>query len=165
MEPDSIPAEVLSVLGSPPRRWGRMDLLSRLAVVGVGRLLQKERGLDEGNRIPQGQNIGLVAGTRYGSLVTDLAFAQTIVTGEGNPSPLLFGYTLPNIALSEAASHFGIRGPVYSVFSSEEPLVRAREEAMRLLQYHLGISAMIAGELDVFPAGDKVLAVKFELVV
>ncbi len=140
--------EILSILGSVPKRWGRMDAISRLAVVEVGRFLLGEGLLDPvTHRLPPEFVAGLIAGTRRGSLVTDIMYAETLKQGVGVASPLLFSYTLANIALAEAASHYGITGPVYSIYS-EDPLKDARLEARRWVSGAKDFTTMIAGTID-----------------
>jgi hypothetical protein len=132
--------EVLAVLGTLPKRWGRMDRLSRLAVVEVGRLPRAGRG-------------GLIGFTRRGSLATDLAYVATLRQGLALASPTLFSYTLANIALAEAASHYGLTGPVFSIFA-ENPggEAEAEAEARCWLADDRSLDFMIVGELDVYPA-------------
>ncbi|PXF54602.1 MAG: hypothetical protein C4B58_15785 [Deltaproteobacteria bacterium] len=52
--------EILAIIGSIPRRWGRMDLLSRMAVVAVGRALY-DSGLLDGktNKVGSADIVGL----------------------------------------------------------------------------------------------------------
>jgi len=146
---DPVPA-TLAVLGFPPKRWGRMDRISRLAVVEVGRALRAAGLLREkaGKLLVTGSG-GLIGATRYGCLATDLAFAETLNAGLNLASPTLFSYTLPNIALAEAASHYGLTGPVYSLFSGDPG--EAEAEARRWLAEESGVDFMVAGTLDIVP--------------
>lgn len=143
--------ETLAVIGVVPKRWGRMDRLSRLAVVEVG-LALRGAGLlpDEPGKVVVSGSGGLIGAGRYGSLVTDLAFAATLAAGLNLASPTLFSYTLPNIALAEAASHYGLTGPVYSLFSGDP--AEAESEARRWLAEAAGPDFMVAGTLDIVPA-------------
>lgn len=160
--------EILAILGELPKRWGRMDRLSRLAVVEVGRVLQDAGRLEPaaGISICRGQG-GLIGATRRGSLATDLAYAETLALGSGMASPTLFSYTLPNIALAEAASHFHLTGPVYSIFVAG-PEDGAEAAAQRWLADDGSLDFMVAGELDVYPdplqAGAEVISVNFKIV-
>ena len=139
-----------------PSRWRRMDLRSRMAVVEVGRALRTTDLLDERtNRVYSDRTVGLIAGTRWGSLSTDLAFCETLAQGPELASPILFSYTLANIALAEAASHFRLTGPVYSVFADDNPMDDAVQEAVRWLSFQTDISAVLAGELDIPPAYEE----------
>lgn len=141
--------DVLAHLGVLPKRWGRMDGLSRLAVVEVGRALRQEGLLiaeDEGFSVRSCG--GLIGFTRRGSLATDLAYAETLKEGPEMASPLLFSYTLPNTALAEAASHYGLTGPVYSIFSDLKE--SGDEEARRWLADDSTLDFMVVGDLDYY---------------
>ncbi|MBU0483416.1 MAG: hypothetical protein KKB30_02745 [Proteobacteria bacterium] len=144
--------DILAVLGELPKRWGRMDRISRLAVVEVGRVLLAggllTRDADLASCRGRG---GLIGMTRRGSLATDLAYADTLKQGPEMASPTLFSYTLPNIALAEAASHYALTGPVYSVFA-DDPGAGGEGEARRWLKDDSSLDFMIVGELDVYPA-------------
>ena len=148
--------EVLAIIGSVPRRWGRMDLLSRMAVVAVGRALCDSGLLDRRtNKVRSADIVGLIAATRWGSLITDLAFCETMGQGPELASPTVFSYTLPNIALAEAAGHFGLTGPVYSIFAEHDLMEKAKQEAMLWLSNQPEISAMVAGRLDIPPSFEE----------
>lgn len=145
---------VVDLLGTLPRRWGRMDPLSRLALVGVGAALNKSSWHHAGVvTIPLGLTVGLVAATRWGSLSTDLTFCRTFAEDPLQASPTLFSYTLPSVPLSEVASHFGLRGPVYSIFGNKDLFFAAQTEAQSWLGAKNGIDTMIYGVLDMPPPG------------
>ncbi len=146
-ENEHISTDILDLLGSDvPRRWGRMDLSSRIAIASVA-MLKKGAALPE----PL-ENCGFIVGSRFGSLATDLSYAAGLLAGQ--PSPILFSYTLPNIAPSEAASFFGMRGPVYAVLDSILPLQAARGEAERLFDHIPGLDYMLYAAIDVLSGGD-----------
>ncbi len=111
---DKIIIESLSskLLPLKPKRWGRMDILSKFIILGCAQTLNEAK--DELK-----PETGLLLATKYGSLDTDIKYAQTISTSINEASPILFGYTLPNIAISEAASLFNLRGSVYATYSNE----------------------------------------------
>jgi len=139
-----IPPSVREFFHGPvPRRWGRMDVLSRLAVAGLG-LLLRETGL-----ALHGRTAGFVAGTACGCLHTDQAFLKSL--DSASPSPLLFGYTLPSTAPAEAATFYKLTGPVYSVFDRADPYKSALSEASRLLDFIPGLDLMFFGRLDACP--------------
>lgn len=143
-----------AVIGGLPERWLRMDLMSQVAVLEVGRLLRSLGHLDTTGKIKKDLSCALIIGSRYGSLTTDLQYAASLADGIEFASPALFGYTLPNIAPAEAACHYGITGPVFALLD-KEPRVAAHTEAKRWRQY-LGPDALIIyGELDVTPAPQK----------
>ncbi|WP_163335671.1 hypothetical protein [Desulfopila sp. IMCC35008] len=148
-------AETAELLGSIPGRWGRMPRLSRLVLVETGRILRCEKnGISgESERLcDAGKNVGLVGATRRGSLHTDLAFRQTMASGPGLASPALFGYTLPNTPLAEAAVVFGLTGPVYALFDENGTLLnRAEKEAAALLEHMASLDFMLACAFDHYP--------------
>ena len=125
-------------------------------------------GSPEAGRCKRGGLIGL---TRRGSLATDLAYATTLKEGVAMASPTLFSYTLANIALAEAAGHYGLTGPVYAVFAAE-PGAGGEDEARRWLDHDPSLDFMVAGELDVYPvspedragAANEVVSVNFKIV-
>ena len=165
---DLPPEEILVVLGELPKRWGRMDRISRLAVVETGRAL-KAAGIlsfEKGLPVITGRG-GLIGVTSRGSLATDLDYAATFNQGPEIASPILFSYTLPNTALAEAASHYGLTGPVYSLFSEEEE-TDGRLEAERWLGEDPGLNFMVAGKLDVYPdlsdTDVEIISVNFKIV-
>lgn len=147
---DNQPAEsILTLLGAIPGRWGRMTPLSRLLIIETARVLQHRRILDCGQRLSDlGKKVGLIGGTRRGSLHTDQAFISTKEAGPGLASPALFGYTLANIPLAEAAVAHGLVGPVYAVFDAKSPLESAQDEARRLLSMQINLDLMLACEFD-----------------
>lgn len=143
--------ETLAVIGFAPKRWGRMDRISRLTVVEVGRALRLAGLLrDEPEKVGVSTTGGLIGATRYGCLATDLAFAESMSGGLDLASPTLFSYTLPNTALAEAASHYGLIGPVYALFSGDA--AEAENEARRWLGESPGPDFMVAGVIDIVPA-------------
>lgn len=137
--------EILDLLGGKlPARWGRMDRLSRAVAVHVGMVLR-----DIPLEMKDGE-WGLICGTRYGCLETDLAFKASMSHDASMASPLLFSYTLPNIGLSEAASIFRIIGPVYVVYDLDSPFETARENASMWLSTDLFSGSIIYGAIDFF---------------
>jgi hypothetical protein len=147
---DDQPTErVVALLGAIPGRWGRMTPLSRLLIVETARVLQHSGILGCGQRLSDlGKKVGLIGGTRRGSLHTDQAFIATMEAGPGLASPALFGYTLANIPLAEAAVTHGLVGPVYAVFDAKTPLESAQNEARRLLAMQKDLDLMLACEFD-----------------
>ncbi len=140
---------IISLLGNIPGRWGRMSPLSRLLIVETAYLLKEDGIFVRGQRLSEtGQKIGLIGGTKRGSLRTDQEFIASMADGPGLASPSLFGYTLPNIPLAEAASFFGLTGPVYAIFDTRNPLEKALDEARRLLLMQKKLTLMLACEFD-----------------
>lgn len=152
-----IAPEVAGLLGEVPKRWGRMDLASRTALVAVAALL-RDSGIPVSRGPDDGPCIGLVVATNNGCLATDVAFSRTIA--DGAASPMLFGYTLANIPLAEAASHCGLTGPVYAVYGTA---ARARAEAAGWLAPAGPAAMMITGTIDV-PACGREITVNIEVI-
>jgi len=145
--------QILQFIGDFPGRWGRMDKISRLTVIEVGKILGSA-GLIAGRRhlLPDTFRIGLVVGSRRGSLGSDLAFMASMQEDFRMASPALFGYTLPSISLAEAACHFGLRGPVYSLLHYDQAGQQAEREAEFWLFADQGLNAMIWGNVDCYPS-------------
>src|SRR5213595_270808 len=87
-------------LGSarPGPRFGRLDLLSRLAVLAVESLQV------DFDSVPR-DRIGICLAVRAGSLTTDVEYWKDR-DAAGGPSPTLFAYTLPSSALGEIAIRY-----------------------------------------------------------
>jgi 3-oxoacyl-(acyl-carrier-protein) synthase len=153
------------ILGQIPERWGRMDLLSRATLLAVGRTLRGAGLLDGSSGMPWARGrIGLIAGSRRGSLATDLAYAETLRQGADCASPALFSYTLPNIALAEAAIHYHLTGPVYSLLS-DTPMAEAEATARLWLVAGGNLDCILAGETDALPdSGGPVIIADFRVV-
>jgi len=97
---------------NPPVRYRRFDRYCQIGCAAIA-LTLKDAGMDcaESTR-----PIGIIASTRYGCFETDLAFYATAREEEGiYASPSLFAFTLPGIAISEAAIHFRLTGPTFTV--------------------------------------------------
>lgn len=124
-----------------------MNPLSRVLLVEAGRKLLEKSIIETGQKCTdRGLCVGLIGATRRGCLYTDYAFRDSME--EGLPSPVLFGYTLPNSPLGEAAGQFGLTGPVYALFDEEDPLKKAEEEAKKLLVFQPELSLMLACEFE-----------------
>ncbi len=164
---DQVDKKVEDILVTIPSRWGRMPPLSRAVVVEAGKTLQQNNILPSGsNRDEARKTIGLIGGTRYGSLTTDLAFTETLKNNIALASPAIFGYTLANIPLAEAANQFNLTGPVYAVIDHKNPFTKASKEARRLLATQNNLDLMLACEFDSYYHKDKreQLSVTFTLI-
>ena len=152
------------LLGNLPERWGRMGLMSRAALVEVGCVLKKEGMLNDDATLIPGWNGGLIVCSKKGSLAVDIEYAQTVKSGPGMASPHLFGYTLPNIPLAEAAIQYGLTGPVFCMIS-DDPYEEALLVAQQWLEDISGTKIiMVAGALDVIPDDPKPkVAAKFKI--
>jgi 3-oxoacyl-[acyl-carrier-protein] synthase II len=104
------PAE--SIYTRPPIRYRRFDDYSRIGCAAIA-LALRDAGLD---RAESPSPIGIIAATRYGCFDTDLAYYATTKEDQGAfASPNLFSFTLPGIVLGEAAIHFRLTGPTFTV--------------------------------------------------
>ncbi|MBM9519750.1 hypothetical protein JWG39_07930 [Desulforhopalus vacuolatus] len=141
--------QVTELLGTLPKRWGRMSPLSRLLIVEFASLLQDQDLLQIGERLDEkGLRAGLIGSTTRGSLFTDQAFVDTMDGNSALASPALFGYTLANIPLAEIALTFGLTGPVYALFATKSPLPTAEKEAALLLKTQANLDIMFACDFD-----------------
>jgi len=141
--------ETIDIIKEIPSRWGRMPPLSRLVVVETGRELKRHGLLQIDKNISRsGKTAGLIGGTSKGSLCADLDFARTWQQDPEFASPALFGYTLANIPLAEAANHFGLIGPVYAIIDENNPFQSAIEECRRTFNQSKNIDLMLACHFD-----------------
>jgi hypothetical protein len=113
----SKPRQLVRMLGSEldtapvqMARWSRLDHYGRAIVAAVaGALATRERQ-------PRDLTCGLYAASAYSCFETNAAFHRGFLEkGARLASPLLFPYTLPGAAASEAAQRFGLTGE-YLVF-------------------------------------------------
>ena len=101
-----------SLYTRPPVRYRRFDDYSRIGCAAIA-LALIDAGLD---RAENPRPIGIIAATRYGCFDTDLAYYATAKADRGVfASPNLFSFTLPGIVLGEAAIHFRLTGPTFTV--------------------------------------------------
>lgn len=164
---DQVGEDLIPIIGGIPKRWGRMNPMSRVLIVEVGRMLRRQNIIGQGDRCSTlGVAAGLIGATKRGCLKTDYDFLDSIDDTSGLASPALFGYTLPNIPLAEAAGQYGLTGPVYALFETEDPFEKAVQEAQTLLQYHSELSLMLACEFDHFetPAANDTLLLNLKIV-
>jgi len=152
------------ILVTVPERWGRMDLLSQATLLAVGEVLHKASLLDNHGKVVSDLVVGLVGGTRRGSLRTDLDYIETLAEGPDFASPALFGYTLANIPLAEAAVHYRLTGPVFSLFSID-PFNEAVTVAKQWLRDPLSrCKTIVVGQFDALPGdGSDIINVDFDI--
>jgi 3-oxoacyl-(acyl-carrier-protein) synthase len=146
-----IPAES-EIYAALPERYRRFDAYCRIGCAAIA-LALKDAGWDGiGAPCP----IGIIASSRYGCFETDLEFYETAREENGiYASPTLFSYTLPGIAISEAAIHFRLTGPTFVV---GDPVGRRGVHALSIAVDLLcsGICpTVLAGWLD---AGNRLLS-------
>jgi 3-oxoacyl-(acyl-carrier-protein) synthase len=84
----------------PFARFGRMDPLSKVAMVAAGLVLRDFRG--------DCTEVAQVGGTALGCVAVDDTFEETRLAGA--PSPAQFVYTLPSMFQGEIAIRHGLRG-------------------------------------------------------
>jgi len=109
---DPLIPPVEEIYSNPPVRYRRFDRYCQIGCAAVA-LALKDAGMD---RAESTQPVGIIASTRYGCFETDRAFYATVREEEGiYASPNLFAFTLPGIAISEAAIHFKLTGPTFTV--------------------------------------------------
>jgi 3-oxoacyl-[acyl-carrier-protein] synthase II len=132
------------IYADPPLRYRRFDSYCRIGCAAIALALQ-DSGME---RAETTRPIGIIASTRYGCFETDLAFHATAEKIGIYASPGLFSYTLPGIAIGEAAILFQLTGPTFTV---GDPVGqrgrRAIEIAVDLLSSGT-CPAVLAGWLD-----------------
>ena len=85
------------------KRFGRMDLMSQLAVLAV-------ESLGINFEAQRRDRVGICLEARAGSLATDMDYWNGR-NQPGGPSPTLFAYTLPSAAIGEIAIRHRLTGP------------------------------------------------------
>lgn len=142
----------------PVQRYGRFDMYTRLGCAAVA-LTLKDAGFREGE---VSEPIGMVVSTSYEVMETDIAYYQTTLEqGGALSSPNLFSYTLPVTVLGECAILFRLTGPTFCVGDSDEPGIRAMQNAASMIVSGK-TTRMLAGWIDSLPAnvaatGDQLL--------
>lgn len=104
-------------------RFGRLDLMSQLALLAVEKL-----GINF-DLFPR-ERIAICLAAKAGSLATDVEFWKGR-DAAGGPSPTLFAYTLPSAALGEIAIRHKLTGPNLCFVGDDKMLL---PEATDLLQ-------------------------------
>ena len=138
-----------ALFAEPFPRYGRLDGFSRLGLAGMA-LALADAGLDGWQ---EKRPVGIVAGSRFGCLGTDLDYFKDVLpAGGGLASPNLFAYTLPNTMLGEAAIRFGLTGPGYVLSVSAGTYFAPVEVALETLAAGEA-PAMLAGFCELPPAG------------
>lgn len=104
-------------------RFGRMDLLSRLALLSVELMGIDFEGMDR-------SRIGVCLAVTAGSLPTDIEYWKGR-NDVGGPSPTLFAYTLPSSAIGEIAIRYRLTGPNLCFVGANTTLAREAGELIR----------------------------------
>ena len=109
-EPMIPPAK--AIFAQPLVRYGRFDDYTRLGCAAIA-LALKDAHLEEAT---EKRPLGVVVSTIYECFESDIAYHQTTIEEDGlYASPNLFSYTLPGIVIGEAAIHFKLTGPTFTV--------------------------------------------------
>ena len=116
------------VSGNAHERFGRMDLLSKYVSVAVEML-----GLPLLGKQDLRLETTIVMGTMGGCYGADLDFYRGILQGDG-PSPIMFAYTLPTIALGEVAIRHRLGGASYCFMAGADSGLLALWESVKLLE-------------------------------
>lgn len=90
------------VYDKPYTGFGKLNAPDKLAFSASALLLSDFSDVDC-------ENTGICLATTFGSLSTDILFAESIVSGF--PSPALFSATLPSSPVSDIAILFNLKGP------------------------------------------------------
>jgi hypothetical protein len=94
-------------LGMDYIKFFKMDILSKLAILAAESILRET----ELYNIDDNDNVAVVLANASSSLIADARYQQTITNPENYfPSPSLFVYTLPNIAIGEICIKHKIYG-------------------------------------------------------
>ncbi len=131
-------------LGSVHRKFYKMDDLCKAAFIGSEALIGAS-GLTERY---SGDRIGIVLANAVSSLDTDRVHQRSVEDPEAYPpSPAVFVYTLPNIAIGEICIRHGITGEnAFFIFDGFVPgPLKERVEDLVILDK---IDACIAGWLE-----------------
>lgn len=105
-------------------RFGRMDLMSQLALLAVEPLAPHFESVAR-------ERIAICLAVGAGSLATDLEYWKGR-DNTGGPSPTLFTYTLPSAALGEIAIRHRITGPPLCFVGSSRDVLPEAAELLRL---------------------------------
>lgn len=105
--PEKSLAQTYRMIGLDYLKFFKMDNLSKLAILAAECVLKDTELYGE----TANENVAVVLANTSSSLVTDSKYQQTISDPENYfPSPSLFVYTLPNIAIGEICIRFKIYG-------------------------------------------------------
>ena len=104
-------------------RFGRMDLMSQLALLAVEPLAPQFESIAR-------ERIAICLAARTSSLATDVEYWKGR-DNTGGPSPTLFTYTLPSAALGEIAIRHRVTGPPLCFVGSSEVLLVESAELLR----------------------------------
>ena len=113
-----------NISSRPNERFGRFDLLTKYALAAVELL---NLPLDE----PKDSSKALILETQSGSLAVDEHYYSS--KQQNPPSPALFTYTLPSVALGEIAIRYRLTGPNLTILSQNIAGTLGLLESARML--------------------------------
>lgn len=123
-------------------KFYKMDRLSQLGILAAEVLLKERR---DANEYPTGE-IGVVLANAHSSLDTDIRYQETM---SAIPSPAVFVYTLPNIAIGEICIRHQFRGE-NTFFIFEQYDIPFLNDYINQLLDQGAVRAVIGGWLDVW---------------
>ena len=142
------------VSGSAHDRFGRMDLLSKYVSVAVEML-----GLPLLGKQDLRLETTMVMGTMGGCYGGGPGFLSGILQGDG-PSPTMFAYTLPTIALGEVAIRHRLGGASYCFMAGADSGLLALWESVKVLEAECQKCVCIMA--DVLPQHAEMIARKID---
>ena len=107
--------EIYDFLSVAYPKFFKMDRVSKLALLLSELLLTKLDGI---KNVPK-EEVAICLQTAHGCLDTDLRYLQTLDATHYFPSPSLFVYTLPNIAMGEICIRHGFKGENICLISEQ----------------------------------------------
>jgi len=116
-------------------RFGRMDLMSQLALLAVEPFAPQFESIAR-------ERIAICLAARTSSLATDAEYWKGR-DNTGGPSPTLFTYTLPSAALGEIAIRHRITGPPLCFVGSSEVLLPEAAELLRLREVDAAVCVSV----------------------
>ena len=122
--------DALAVQRRETVRHNKMDVLGKCVYDAVERLIAENRDNLSDDDIEN--HLSLIIFNKTSSVVSDRKYQATISDVENYyPSPSVFVYTLPNVALGEIAVRYGIHGEtsLYILPERDEAVMRSIVEA------------------------------------
>ncbi len=137
--------ELASLIGWPPDRVARADVLTRWVLAAVGSLVARDGAMPKGT--------GIVVGSTFATFETNASFfARIEERGARMAEPRKFPYTSPNAAAGDAGVAFGLTGPGFCVGAGEHGAVEALVVASQLVASGDADTIVVVGVEDVGPA-------------
>ena len=121
-------------------KFHKMDDLSKMSLLSVA-LLNESCNFKKFND----EEISLIFSNKNSSSFTDLKFKSSY-SDQGNPSPSLFVYTLPNITIGEISIFMKWFGE--NIFLISKDFNSVPFEHLLSIEFHKGASACLCGWVD-----------------